>query len=159
MNVFTPEMVAQRWVFSRLVASAPLLAALGSTASNPRIIPNIATAEVTKRHITHWFYGPAGGILARPVGQPVVQVGMIWRVTGWEPSFDQQTLDPVMKAVMTALSGADGRGIVVRYVDDDGAFTMESHFAGPEIAAVAPASEGVWSPVHHLYAITVRPVS
>jgi hypothetical protein len=154
MTIFVPETTAQAWVYAELVASSAVTTALGST----QIIANIAPPEVTGRHITHWFYGPSGGKLAFPIGRGLVQVGMVWRVTGWEPSYSQQALEPVMKAVMTTLTGANGHGRTARFTHDAMAFTIECRFAGPDIAQVE-APTGVWAPLHHLYDLVVRPVA
>lgn len=154
MSIFVPETTAQAWVQSQLT-TAPVTTALG----NSQIYPNVAPPSVAGRHISHWFYGPSGGKLAFPIGRGLVQVGMVWRITGWEPSYSQQVLEPVMKAVMVALTGADGRGRTARFAHDAMAFTIECRFAGPDMAPVTAVPVGMWAPLHHLYDLVVRPVA
>lgn len=151
MSIFVPEAVAQAWVYS-VLNTGPVTSALG----NSQIYPNVAPPEVTGRHLSHWFYGPSGGKLAVPIGRGLVQVGMIWRITGWEPSYSQQALEPVMKAVMVAMTGSDGRGRTARFSHDSIAFTVESRFLGPDVAPVSAVPVGMWAPLHHLYDLQVR---
>jgi hypothetical protein len=155
MTIFVPETTAQAWVRAELVGSAPVIAALG----NNQIYPNIAPPEVTGRHISHWFYGPSGGESVFPIGRGLIQVCMTWRVTGWEPSYSQQALEPVMKAVMVALVGPEGRGRTARFAHDSMAFTIECRYIGPDVAPMASVPTGMWAPLHHLYDLTVRPVA
>jgi len=154
MSLFVPETTAQAWVYAKLSGSSAVIAALG----NNQIHPNIAPPEVTTRHISHWFYGPSGGKSAFPIGRGLVQIGMMWRVTAWEPSYSQQALEPAMLAVMVALVGPNGDGIIERFVHNAVAFTIECRFLGPDIAQIPTPPAGIWAPLHHLYDLVVRPV-
>ena len=154
MSIFVPEAVAQAWVKAQLLGSASVVSALG----NSSVYPNVAPPEVTGRHISHWFYGPSGGRAAVPIGRGLVQMGMTWRVTAWEPGYSQQALEPVMLAVMATLIGPTGRGRIARFTYNATGFDIECRYIGPDVAQVQQPV-GVWAPLHHLYDLQVRPVA
>lgn len=155
MSIFVPEAVAKAWVYAELVGASAVTTALG----NSYILPGLAPPEVEARHIAHGFYGPSGGKLAVAMGRGVVQVCLYWRVTGWEPSYDDTPLEPVMEAVMTTLTGSDGHGRIARFAHRSTVYTMECRFAGPDIANPNAVPAGVWSPITHLYDLVVRPAA
>lgn len=154
MSLYVPQTVAQRFVYSLLVASAAVTTALGGSGY---IYPNISPADVGRhRHLVSAFAGPEGGIRATPIGQALVQIGLRWDVTAWEPSFSQQALEPLMEAVQTVLIGTDGRG--KRHVFSDGSesYRIEAVYGGPVQVPLDVAPAGVWAPVSERYVLTIR---
>lgn len=149
---FTPLTVIQRWVYAVLAANATIDAQVGAD----NIWPNVSPSDVTGRHLTHGFAGPEGGIRAQPLGRALSQIGLRWDVTGWEPSYSQQALEPVMEAVMTTLIGADARGKVHRFADGARSWTIECDYFGPVQVPIDLAPAGVWAPVSERYSLFLR---
>jgi hypothetical protein len=151
---FVTHNVVQRWMQSVLVGDAAIVAAVGGA---QHIFPNVSPRAITKRHLAHSFGGPNGGRVARPMRAAISQTGVFWDLTGWEPGYSQQALDPLLEAVMAELIGDDQRGTSRAFDDGDRTFTVDCDYVGPEVVPIETAPEGVWAPVRERYAVTLRP--
>ena len=157
MSLFVPLTVAQRFIYGKLAGEAAITTALGGAS---RIYPNISPADIGRvRHMTHAFAGPEGGVRATPLGQSLVQIGLRWDVTAWEPSFSQQALEPLMEAVQSVLIGPDGRGMRHIYPDGDVSYRVEVVYEGPVQVPLEVAPAGVWAPISERYGVTLRQVA
>lgn len=151
---FVVQTVIQRWIYTLLSADATILAAIGGA---NRIYPNVSPADIGRvRHITHVFAGPEGGIRAERLGRALSQITVYWDITTWEPSFSQQAIEPVMKAVQTVLIGADARGKLHRYVDGTDVFDLSVQYGGPVLVPPELQPAGVWFPLSERYHIALR---
>lgn len=153
MSVFVPETILERWVHAALSGSADVRTALGNTQIYPRMSPS----SVTGRHITHGYISPDGGYVANPMGQPVAQVGVIWQITGWEPSLSTQVLEPVMEAVQAAITSATGKPATRRFSEATRSWSVSSRWAGPGYVPTEVVPAGTWSAVRHLFRLDVSP--
>lgn len=150
-----PQLVVQRWVSSILKADAAVIAAVGAA----NVYPNVSPQSTGTRTLTHAFGGGIRNALAKPMRAPIAQVAMYWDVTGWEPGWSQQALEPVMIAVMGVMIGAETRGTTRRFTEGARSFTIDCDYAGEEYVELDIASPGVWAPIRERYTVAVRPAA
>lgn len=156
---FSPEAVAEEFIFATLSADAGVAALLGA-GDAAQVWPAPAPPHAGPLHVTTFFSGPSGGIPAVPLGRAVAQLGMRWLLTGWRAGYDKQAIVPVMEAVMVALIGADRKGRRFRWADRFGrGWAIGVTYLGPDVAPADIAPEGPWSRISETYLLDLRPVS
>lgn len=153
MSAYEPVTLMYEFVYRQLAADATIDALIGADNIWPRMSP----PDVTGPHITHRFYGPEGGIPARPLGQGQAVIGLEWRVSAWAPGFDEQVLRAPMIAAHAALGGSDDRGKRVTFVSGDGStWAITGWYLGPIVTADDISPAGIWQEVSSLFRFEVR---
>lgn len=155
--VWDPADVMERFVSQLLKGSAAVTAELPNGADS--IWPDVDPTDDPGRQLLHGFAG--GAVSAKPIGQPISMVSVLWDVTAWEPRFSRQAVGPLIRAVMTAMIGSETRGQQVQWDDADGrlyVFTLDiASPTGFPVVALDATRALVWAPRRHRYAVSIEP--
>lgn len=156
MSAYEPVTVMYEYVYRQLADDATIDSLIGADNIWPRLSP----PDVQGIHLTHRFYGPEGGIPARPMGQGQALLGVEWRVSAWNAGFDEQVLRAPMIAAHAALAGGDDRGKRARFVSYDGSvWDISGWYLGPIVTADDVSPAGVWQEVSSLFRFELRRVA
>jgi hypothetical protein len=150
---FVAHNVAQRFLYATVANDPDVLAAVDKA----NIFPNEKPGASSVRQLSYTFAGRPYAAVGKPSRSAISQVMMLWDMTGWEPRYSQQALDPLLEAVMKVLIGAETRGKSHQYFDGTRSWGIDCDYVGPEPVSPDLDPAGVWSPVRERYQITVRP--
>ena len=152
---FDPVLIVEEFIFQTLKDDPTIDSLVGPD----NIWPAFSPVDVAEMHLTHDFAGPDGGRPSVPQGQGLGMIELDWDITAWVEGEDRQILRPVMKAVMSRLTGAEIRGRMFQFESDDGSYwDVSVRYSGP---VVVPADIGpgmTWQRVSARYAVTLRPI-
>lgn len=151
---FVPRSVVSRFMYSVLSSDAAVLAALGGSGV---ILPDEAIPADVVLALVQTFGG--GIAVAKRMGSSIAQVELYWDITGWTPTYSREANEPLMKAAMAELIGAETKGTTRVWVDDkDGrSWVVMVDFVGEEPVPLDVTTPQVWAPVRHRYRVTLQP--
>jgi len=148
---FEPITVCEQFVYEVLTGVPAIVAQFPGG-----IHPAFSPPDVQTRHVTHDFAGPDEGQPAVPFGGGIALLGLLWDVTGWEPSADRQLLRPGMKLIQGELSGPELRGKGFAFDSDDGSgWSVNVTYRGP-IFVPADVGPPLWQRVSGRFLLHLR---